>query len=79
VDIRDGTLTALYLFDVAEHIDLPRLREVSRLKNADCRLQIHGLQIADCRFGLPIADLDCGLPIADCRFDCRLLISIADC
>ena len=27
MDIRDGSLTAIYLFDVAEHIDLPRLRE----------------------------------------------------
>jgi hypothetical protein len=27
VDIREGTLTAIYLFDVAEQIDLPRLRQ----------------------------------------------------
>jgi len=27
MEIRSGTLTALYLFDVAEHFDLTRLRE----------------------------------------------------
>jgi hypothetical protein len=33
------------------------------LKIADWRLQIHGLPIGDCRFGLATADLDCRLPI----------------
>jgi hypothetical protein len=33
------------------------------LKNGDCRLQIHGFAIADCRFGLPIADWIVDWPI----------------
>jgi hypothetical protein len=31
MEIRAAAITAIYLFDVAEHIDLPRLRETLEL------------------------------------------------
>jgi hypothetical protein len=52
VDIRAGSLAALYLFDVAEGIDLPRLRE-SLGGGAAARLSSKSAQAANQRYQVP--------------------------
>jgi hypothetical protein len=57
MDIRTGTLTALYLFDVAEHFDLARLRE-SIGTGSEARLPSKATAPAYLRYQIPplIAD-----------------------
>jgi len=52
VDIRSGTVAALYLFDVAEQVDLTRLRETLG-GGAVARLQTKSAQPASVRYHVP--------------------------